>query len=271
MMTARVLAIAAILSLALSSLPASRADDISNPAKMPLFDNFTTPVLAPGESGDINFTIKDRYADKIINLTLGVEVYKYATLSESRDVDARFADPPRISYMGRDYGSKLDPPILVGSLPPGQRVEVRFTVHTSQSTPHGDLFNSASYNVRFRIDFEYMQAGVTGKHKMLSRGYISDPDWENATRGGGLNITYLKTRYGMDALITETSFTVREPMPLWPLFLLVGLAVLFGVLGAVFYLHETHGYFPTLDQRLKEWSGKLRKTRGPPKKRKDEP
>jgi hypothetical protein len=267
----RGLTFALAISILLATLPIASGDDISSPSKIPKFGDFTTPVLAPGESGDLNFTIQNRYSGKLLNLTLAIEIYKYATLSESKVVNAQFPDPPRISYMGREYGTKLDPPILVGSLVSGVKIEVRFTIHTSKSTPHGSLFDNAAYFVRTSIVFEYTQANVTSSHKMMSRGYFSDPDWENATRGGGLNITYLRARYGVDAIVPETSFTVREPIPSWPLYILIGLAALFGVLAIVFYMHETHGYFPTLDKRLQQWSGKLRKGRRPPKKRKDEP
>ena len=267
----RGLALVISISMLLCAVPTVTGEDISSPSKIPKLSDFGTPVLAPGESGDLNFTVQNRYSGKIMNLTLAIEIYKYATLSESRIVDAQFPDPPRISYMGRDYGTKLSPAILIGSLMNGVKVEVRFTMHTTTATPHGSLFDNAAYFVRTSIAFEYTQGNATTSHKMLSRGYFSDPDWENATRGGGLNITYLKTRYGIDAIVPETSFTVREPVPSWPLYLLIGLAAFFGLLAMVFYLHEAHGYFPTLDKRLQQWSGKLRKGRRPPKKRKDEP
>jgi hypothetical protein len=261
-------AIPIVFVIILSTFPASIGEDMSSPSKIPKLTDFTTPVLAPGESGDLNFTIQNRYSGKVVNLTLTAEIYKYATLTESRTVDAKFQDAPRIEYQGRDYGTVF--PILLGSLATGEKMDVRFKILTSQATPHGDLFNSAAYMLRTSIFFEYKQTNDTKTYRMSSRGYISDPDWENATRGGGLNITYIKAKYQIDAIIPETSFTVRDPMPFWPLFILIGMAVLFGALGVVFYLHEAHGHFPTLDKRLKEWSGKLRKARRPPKKRKDQ-
>jgi len=264
----KILLIGVILAL-VTHMSSIAGEDMSNPGKIPRLGDFTTPVLSPGESGDLNFTITNRYSGKILNLTLGLEIYKYATLRESRMIDSTFSDPPTLTYLGREYGTKLVPEVLLGALSSGTKLGVVFTIHTKKSTPHGSVFDNAAYFVRISIRFEYTEGNQTSSYKMMSRGYFSDSDWENATRGGGLNLTYLKTRYGVDAIIPETSFTVREPVPAWPLYLLIFLAGLFGVLAIIFYLHETHGYFPSLDKRLKEWSGKLRKVRRLPEKGKN--
>lgn len=252
--------------LVASSMPGGTGEDISSPSRIPRFTDFTTPVLAPGESGRLNFTVENRYADTIHDLTLHAEIYRYATLEGSREVDLSFTSPPRMEYLGRDEGTSTS--IALGSLAPGDRIALVFTIVTSENTPHGSLFDNAAYFVRFAIDFRYPDGnGSLSGYRMISRGYISDADWEAATRDGGLNLTLIRERYNASAIIPETSFTVREPIPLWPLFLLVGLAVLFGTLGTIFYLHEEHGRFPWLDKRLKQWSGKLRKARGLPQKR----
>jgi hypothetical protein len=51
---------------------------------------------------------------------------------------------------------------------------------------------------------------------------------------GGINITYL----GVDGILVDTSFSVKKPMPMWPLALLIGLTILFLALAVVFYLVE---------------------------------
>ena len=74
-----------------------------------------------------------------------------------------------------------------------------------------------------------------------SRGYFTNAQWEAATDQlnlnqsiGGINITYL----GVDGILVDTSFSVKKPMPMWPLALLIGLTVLFAVLAVVLYLVE---------------------------------
>jgi hypothetical protein len=151
-------------------------------------------------------------------------------------------------------------------------VHLRFDVHTSPETPHGEMFDPAAYFVRIAVDFTYSRS-VGGNlnetpHKLVSRGFITDADWAEATKGQGINMTLIGERYpGVIGIVPETSFTVRDPVPLWPPAVLAGLAILTVVFGIMIWMNETHGSFPWLRAAIDRTKGKVRK-RIPPRPRK---
>jgi hypothetical protein len=150
-------------------------------------------------------------------------------------------------------------------------VHLRFDVHTSAATPHGSLFDPAAYFVRISLEFTHSRT-VAGKlnetrYKLISRGFITDADWEAANRGPSLDIKAISVNYSTPGLgyldvigiVPETSFTVREPFPLWPLGVVASLAVFTGILGIMLWMNEAHGSFPWLRAGLDRLQGKVRK------------
>ena len=191
--------------------------------------NFHTPTIKPGESGELCFTVENNYDAAMENVYLTVEIYRYRTEEESKNIN-EISEPP-IFEMGT--GQK----ILKGpdSIPVNTDLQVSLKISTSKETPQG------TYLVRMKIEFN-----LNGMPYMMeSIGHFSDEERMNYQ----LNATCLPS--GCSGIIPETSFTVREPIPLWPLYVLIGATVFFGALAAVFYMQDK-GKLP----KLKDWNSK---------------
>ena len=125
-----------------------------------------------------------------------------------------------------------------------------------------------TYFVRHKITFTYLPEGDSLQQgfAMLSRGYYSSEQWEG--------FDYSNLYYQLDGssgIIPDSSFSVKDPVPLWPLAALIGLCVLFGALAVVFYLAEEHGeQYPRLKKALQYWSGKFEQRRRLMQQRLDE-
>jgi hypothetical protein len=205
----------------------AQTEDISAPNKVPDMSYFRTSpdTINPGTHGKLNFTIMDRYQNSMYKVNITVEVYKWATIEEAKNI-SKVHHPPVIKE-GQDQKYEY----VVGTMAPGIGINIAITLETRSDTPEGTYF------VRTMMTFEY----GNGSYVMKSRGYFTNAQWEAATDQlnlnqsvGGINITYL----GVDGILVDTSFSVKKPMPMWPLALLIGLTVLFAVLAVVLYLVE---------------------------------
>lgn len=245
----------ALLILAIGAGSAT-ADDpaVEHPGAVnKLLQEFQTPTIAPGDSAIFSFAIHNPYANVMRDLTLVAEIYQYATIEGNRSI-AELSDPPVIAESGSQELTFTAP--LIGynaSLP------VQFTIETTKRTPHGSFFSQSTYFVRFTLNFTY--EGVS--YDMISRGHISSADWtrlSNTTNApevrGRLNATYLEEVLGADGLLPDSAFGMRAPLPLWPFWLLVGLAVFFGMLALMFWLEENPGTWPWLEERFEQLRGK---------------
>jgi hypothetical protein len=226
---AKSVAIVSILLMLVATINvgAQSTEDISSPNKVPDMSYFRTSpdTINPGTNGKLNFTIMDRYPDSMYNATLTVEVYKWATIEEAKNI-SKVHHPPVIKE-GQDQKYEYK----VGTMATMIGINIQITLETKADTPEGTYF------VRTMMTFEY----GNGTYVMKSRGYFTNAQWEAATDQlnlnqsiGGINITYL----GVDGILVDTSFSVKKPMPMWPLALLIGLTVLFAVLAVVLYLVE---------------------------------
>jgi hypothetical protein len=206
---------------------AQSKEDISAPNKVPDMSFFRTSpdTIEPGKDGKLNFTLTDRYNDPMKNITLTIEVYKWATIEEANNI-TNIHHPPTIKE-----GQAQKYELVMGQLSAGVGNNIQMTLQTSTDTPEGTYF------VRTMMVFSYKNVNYT----MKSRGYFSNVQWEAATDQvnlnqsvGGINITYL----GVSGILVDTSFSVKKPMPMWPLALLIGLTVLFAVAAVILYLVE---------------------------------
>ena len=239
-------AIAAIVLLLIPAA-ASSAEDISAPNRIPDLADFHTPQIVPGASGSYGFSVRNRYNGSLENATLTIEIYKWATLEDAKDI-GKVSDPPRISGgTGQGY---IAPPFSLG---PNQTASFKISIDTAKQTPQGTYF------VKQMMEFTYNGSRLL----MKSRGYFSNREWDNATAGangsravGGINLTIL----GVDGILPDSSFSVKEPIPLWPLAVLIGLTAFFGALAIVFYLMEEKGH-PLLKKRFYKGAGKLKQAR----------
>lgn len=207
---------------------------VSQPNLVPDFGDFTTPVIRPGEGGTYNFTITNRYDQEITGVTVTVEVYMWATIEESSSIVDLDGPVPKVE--GDTSYTETFP-----SIPSGGSVPVKLKFKTSGDTPKGTYF------VRHRIEFTYGDQDF----RMDSRGHYTWDEWE------GFDYSNLHYQLGTAGIVPDSSFSVKDPVPLWPLATLIALCVLFGSLAVVFYLAEEHGeQYPRLKRGLQRLTGR---------------
>ncbi|MDI6917670.1 MAG: hypothetical protein QMC80_07745 [Thermoplasmatales archaeon] len=180
------------------------------------FSSFHTPTIKPGESGKLTFTVENNYDAAMENVYLTVEIYKYVTEEESKNIN-EISSPPVFENNAQKiirYNECINA---------GDSLQISLQISASKGTAQG------TYLVRMKIEFKLDNI----PYMMESIGYFSDEELMNYQ----LNETHLPS--GCSGIIPETSFTVREPIPLWPLYVLIGATVFFGALATVFYMQDT--------------------------------
>ena len=226
---------------------------VSSPAHVPNFDNFTTPVLQPGESGIFNFTIENRYVGAMKNVVLNVEIYMWAIENECTEID-RLEAPPIIEESG-DFKYTLN----LGEMNSGEIKPVVFHIKTFSHTPEGVYF------VRFSLFFLYNGS----EYKMWSRGYFSNDVWDNATKNHQLNLTYLSNSIGdqVNGIVPDSSFSVKRSLT-WLLYILIGITAIVGAAAVYTYLKEERQKITKIDEEIYRLKGKYRELEERIKKKK---
>lgn len=234
----------------------SQVDDdyISHPGNVPLIGVKSPDTIIPGDDGELNYKLMNRYLFSMTNVTLTLNIFKCVTLEDSKSVEGR-DDAPTIVYAtgGTRYTILNGQTILFqwSTLANNTQSPLSLKISTSKSTRQG------TYVVRMNLTFEY-QSNV---YIMKSRGHYSQEEWDYAdlsakpTDPGDLNLTAL----GIQGVITDTSFRVKEPIPLWPLILFIGLTILFAILAVVFYLMDEHDKFPNAKAKLDRFGERFRR------------
>jgi hypothetical protein len=223
------------------------AEDVSAPNKVPDMSGFRTKPdsIEPGKTGTFNFTLTNRYQNNIENATLLVEIYKWATIDEAKDIGKITRAPFIRDGQGQSYRQNT------ATLLPGEAIDVSFRLGTKDDTPEGTYF------LRTSMEFDYQ-----GQHLVMkSRGHFTNEQWKAATDDvnlnqsvGGINITYL----GVDGILVDSSFSVKSPTPMWPLAILILLIIIFGVLAVVFYLVEEEKGHNRLKKMFFPTAGKVK-------------
>lgn len=225
---------------------AKESSYISYPGNIPEFSNYTTPQLMPGKAGIFNFTMKNRYDRKITDAILTIEIYKYATIHTSKDIQ-EIDNPPKIRKSGNQSVTFKFYEISIN-----ETVEVAFVIQTEKNTAQGTYF------VRCKLSFLYNST----EYNMKSRGYFSNEIWGKATESadenspGNINLTYL----GCDGILPDSTFGVKNPIPIWPLYVLAFLTIFFAVLAIIFYVEDTQSS-PWLNKRIQRLRGKFNQFR----------
>jgi hypothetical protein len=268
-MRAAALAFAVLVGILVSSASAA-AEDFAAVGKVnKLIQVFETPQLAPGESGVFRFELNSTYTEPMLNTTLDVGIYRYATIEESVPVDGswpyaypQIAEAAATTRRNRTWD--------LGTVPAATALNLSFTVLTaadSRDMPHGSVFSQATYFLRFWLEFDGNVSGNLTHFRMASIGYFTRAQWENATNEthtdpcnpptcrGNVNLTYLEADGSpVDGLIAESTFGVKEPIPQWPFYLLVAGAVGFLGLAFLFWVEENPGTYP----RIETWWARTR-------------
>ena len=257
-MRAPALALAFLLLVALVA-PLTAAEDFGAVGKVnKLIGIKEVPELAPGDSGSFVFYLNSTYTDTIQNVRLNASIYRYATIDESVAVDAtwRYAYPKIAETGSREWVW------TAANVSGGSTRLLNFTVLTaadSDAMPHGSVFSQSSYFVRFWLRFTANVSGNLTVFNMASRGFFTTAAWDRATNasattpctppgcrgssGNGVNLTML----GVDGILPDSAFGVKEPIPRWPFYLLIAFAVFFLILAFLFWTEENPGTFPRID------------------------
>ncbi len=275
-MRALALLLALLLLLVPSTTPARAAEDFGAVGVVNKLINVTaTPQLAPGQSGDFDFTFHSTYPAGMTmdNVSLNVSIYRYATVDSSAPVDSSWTYPyPRIAQTGQRNWSWS-----VAAFAPGATQNLSFTVLTSSDSnqmPFGSVFSPAAYFLRMWLEFDGLVNGTKQHFRMASPGYFSSAQWalaQNATYTspcnppscrGDLNLSLL----GVDGILPDSSFGVQDPIPRWPFYLLIVLAAFFTVLAFLFWVEENPGTYPRVETWWARQRGRIVRLR--PRRRK---
>ena len=215
---------------------------VSSPAHVPNFDNFTTPVLEPGEKGTFNFTIENRYVNTMFDCELHVGIYMWATEDEARDI-WKIENRPVIGE-----SEDVNYTIKLGNIEPGKNASVAFYIRTFPGTPDGVYF------VRFSLFFTYNGS----RYKMWSPGYFPRDVWDNATKNHTLDLEYLASYLGdrVDGIVPDSSFSVKSSL-MWVLYVLIGITAIVGIAAIYTYFHE-EGKVRKGDEYIYQLKGKYK-------------
>jgi hypothetical protein len=229
--------------------------EVSLPNKVPDFGDFSTPVIRPGETGEYGFTVTNRYDRPMVNVMLTIEFYMWATIEDSKPIKRIQGTAPKIVGEGSP-GTTVD----LGDIPVGGSEDIEIEITTSDDTDKGTYF------VRHSIVFTYGDEPNASRFRMDSRGYFTFEQWE------GFDYTNLHYQLnGTAGIVPDSSFSVKDPVPLWPLATLITLCVLFGALAVVFYLAEEHGdQYPRLKRGLQAVTGRWEQRKALMRQRLDE-
>jgi hypothetical protein len=219
------------------SLVPEHFNEVSQPNRVPDFGDFTTPVIRPGEEGRYNFTVTNRYDAAMTDVVVTIEFYMWATIEDAKPIERISGTPPKVKGEGDIKVTES-----LGTIEAGAKEEVAIFITTSGDTDKGTYF------VRHSISFTYEGVDFT----ISSRGFFTWDQWEG--------FDYSNLYYQLDGsagIVPDSSFSVKDPVPLWPLATLIALCVLFGALAVVFYLAEEHGdQYPRLKKGLQFWTGR---------------
>ena len=268
----RALALAlSLLLLAAFLAPLSAGEDFGAVGKVnKLIDIQDTPQLAPGEIGRVRFLFNSTYSEAILNVRLNASIYRYATIDESIAVDTSWTYPyPRIAETGSREWVWTNASVL-----PGTSTPLEFTIITAPDNhdmPHGTIFSQSSYFLRFWLEFNGTVNGNSTRFRMASPGFFTTEAWKRATSAnytnpckppgcrGNVNLTVL----GVDGILPDSAFGVKEPIPRWPFYLLVALVVFFLLLAFLFWVEENPGTFPRVETWWARTRGRLARTIAP--------
>lgn len=241
---------AAVFALLAGAAAGDTISHIQQPTKVPAFESFLSlgNGIEPGKGGIYGFTLRNRYNGTMGNISLTVEIYKWATTEEARDLqDVPF--PPRFAATGRPVYA-----VAVPALDPNETVDIRAGILTVASTPEGVYFT------RHLIEFDYPNftlrgnaTPVGGHFAMKSRGFFTEAEFRS------INYSDLEeslVALNVAGIVPDSSFSVKGPMPLWPLALVVGAAAVTGGLALASYIADANPErHPELKRRLLRLSG----------------
>jgi hypothetical protein len=265
--TALCVALLAILAVSHSVVADVRDPGLVN--KILMYGTFETPDLEAGQQGVISFDFTNPYNDTMTGIVLNASIYQYVEQQTSIMLDSTWThEYPKLegaSDIGREAKFTLS------TLERNASARVNFTVLTSSDMPHGGIFSQGSYLVRFWLTFVFDGAPV----KMASPGYWSKEQFMWATQEGAgcispgcvgqVNLTRLG---GIDGILPDSAFGVKDIIPQWPFYLFGSGAIFFLLLAVLYYAEENPSKLPRTARAFAGFKGRLVRTFRPRKGRK---
>jgi hypothetical protein len=240
---------------ACASVPVPGAPQYANN----MLSDFVTPTVAPGQSFVFAFNVSNPYDDAeaiMINVTMTVGIYRYATQEELRDVDDEFDNPPVFE------DGLTEHVVEIGILPRDSTETVSLEISTSKNTPHGSYFMQSTYFVRLSMTFNFEDNDTAVVLK--SKGYFTDEEWDEMVsfdpEESLVNITYMNG-LGVDGLLPDSSFGLKIPIPRWPLALLIICCASVSFAALYYFVLDNPGKYPKLEKRFYKLRGKLSELR----------
>ena len=231
----------------------------SHPGNIPNFHNFETPQLEPGENSLFSFEIQNRYVENITNVIINEEIYHRSDIDDYESLeDISSGKRPVITkncwnYKGENENcsDSLNPSSArfnIEQVAINQTIQLNFDVNSNDDTMEGTYF------VRFSMNYQFNETDRI----LQSRGFWNMEQWTNATTNltdnypGNINLDSLN----VDGIIPDSSFGIKNPIPKWPLYVLITLTIVFAGLSVIFYLEEEETY-PELNKWLQKMRGKF--------------
>lgn len=184
----------------------SEVDDeyISNPGNVPQFD-IQSSSIEQGETGELSFKIENRYSFTMENVSLTLNIFKYATENTSEVINNIENAPKIVNGAGGTTNNVLDNQTILFQwtiLKDNTSKSITIRISASKNTPVGTYF------IRMNLTFEY-QSKI---YIMKSRGYFTQDEWDYAdltakpTDPDDINLTALVVH----GIIPDTSIRVVE-------------------------------------------------------------
>jgi hypothetical protein len=221
--------------------------------------DFVTPVIRPGEVAEVSFNVSNPYDglnSTMLNATLVVGIYWYATQETDEPVTEDFPDPPSIN------GNGTEETVELGRMVANYTKRVNLAIETTKDTPHGSYFSQSTYFLRFNLIFQF--EGNSTMVVLKSRGCFTESEWDSIVSFDSgeplVNRTYLKS-LGVDGLLPDSSFGIKVPIPRWPLGLLIAGCVGLCSMALYYFVLDNPGKYPRLEKRLYYLRGKLSELR----------
>jgi len=240
---------------------ASASDDLRDPANVTAIFDHEGCQIVPGGSCDLVMHFTNPFGQPLNDTNLTIEIYRYSTVEEARDVtDAWPYDYPALNTTGVQR-LEMDLGDVPANLTTGGRFTTNLTVTllTSVDMPHGSPVSQGSYFLRFWMEFLF--PGEINRTQYASWSHFSRETLITATTApcpppwcrGDVNLTYL----GIDGLLPDAAFGVREGFPSWPLYVLAGGTIFFLLLGLAFHAEENPDQLPKTARVWASLKGKL--------------
>jgi hypothetical protein len=190
-----------------------------------LLGNLSAPMLSPGQSGSIGYSVVDPLSSALATTVLTFEVYAFNAFPGNATSTVPVAGAPVLTNATASAAAVT---IAIGSVAPGAKVTGSVGVSTSASTPSG------AFAVRTQLEFTSGGAA----YRLASRGWFTAAQWEAATELPNGTATLNLTALGVSGVLPETAIVVASSTFPWVLAGVAAGGVAFVGLGAWFYFRR---------------------------------